>query len=590
MIVIVGAGIAGLSCALAALEAGADVELVTPGRLCPGADDVAGGNTALAQGGVAAAIGPGDHPSEHRADTLTAGAGLVDGAAATQLTDLGAEMVRALIAAGLPVDRAADGSPALGLEGAHGRPRIVHSGGDRSGAALHAFLAERVRAAAAARRMTITEHTSATALGVGAGAVTGVTLRTANGELIERTADAVVLATGGYAGVFPGTSNHVGARGSGIVIAARAGALLADLEFVQFHPTVLHPDPAAPAGTGELISEAVRGAGAVLRDGSGARFMVGRHPLAELAPRDVVSREIHRVLRQRGENTVWLDATGIERSEGPGALARRFPGIHESIVAHGLDWARDPVPVSPAAHYTMGGVATDLDGRTSVPGLFAAGEVSSSGVHGANRLASNSLLEGLVFGAAAGRAAAAFAGAGGAPRGQAASEKHWPIRGAGLPALIRAAVALRRDPNLASRGESAAAVRDAIASGLGIERDEGGLRATARVCAGSASDEAVLGSLLSAAALARRESRGAHQRADFPQLDPALAVRRGLFLEQSAPLGVTSEARDSGHATAASESRTPSHPSTIGEPAGGPLGPGASPLPPHPTVGTLSSC
>lgn len=599
MILIVGAGIAGLSCAIAALAAGADVELVTPGRLYPEADGLAGGNTALAQGGVAAAVGVGDQPSAHLADTLAAGAGIVDAEAATLLTDSGAQIVGALIAAGLPVDRAADGSLSLGLEGAHGRARIVHSGGDRSGAALHTFLSARVRAAATAGRLTVTEQATAQSLVTASGAVTGAVLGFTDGTSETRVADAVVLATGGYAGLFPGTSNHAGARGSGIVLAARAGALLADLEFVQFHPTVLHPDAGSVAGAGELISEAVRGAGAVLRDGSGARFMVDRHPLAELAPRDVVSREIHRVLRERGDTTVWLDATEIERTDGPGALGRRFPGITRAITAHGLDWARHPIPVSPAAHYTMGGVASDLDGRSSVPGLFVAGEVAATGVHGANRLASNSLLEGLVFGAAAGRAAAAFGGAtprdaaglgsgegrgildalgeaplAGASRAGASRTKawlaevtsggargQWRLRGRGLLELAGDAVTLDTVDDRSAPRASADTVREAIAAGLGIERDAGGLRATAAVCARSGSDEAALGSLLSAAALGRCESRGAHQRADFPELDPALARRRGIRLRRRG----AAVAEDTGDTRRTAS--TPGEPSTPGGPS-----------------------
>ncbi|WP_125098914.1 L-aspartate oxidase, partial [Leucobacter chromiireducens] len=420
MILVVGSGVAGLSAALAALDAGADVELVLPGRLDP-LTGGAGGNTALAQGGVAAAIGPGDAVRDHLADTVAAGAGLVDAEAAAVLVADGAARVRALIAAGWQVDRGGDGSPALGREAAHGAPRVVHAGGDRTGAALHAFLRARVCAAVDGGRLVLRENTRVTGLRRTAGVVTGAELALPDGASSACAADAVVLATGGYASLFPRTSNDAGAVGSGVLLAAGVGALVADLEFVQFHPTVLHLGDGA--GRGDLVSEAVRGAGAVLRDGAGSRFMVEAHPLAELAPRDVVSRTIHRVLRERGERTVWLDATGIERSGGAGTLSRRFPGISATLAAHGIDWRREPVPVSPAAHYTMGGVASDLDGRSSVPGLFVAGEVASSGVHGANRLASNSLLEGLVFGGRAGAAAAAWGGA----RGGA-----WASRGTGF--------------------------------------------------------------------------------------------------------------------------------------------------------------
>lgn len=552
MILVVGAGVAGLSCALAAVARGAEVELVTPGLL-------SGGNTALAQGGVAAAVGPGDSPAAHLADTLAAGAGLTDEAAAEVLASDGARIVRELLAAGLPVDRGPDGEPLLGLEGAHGVARIVHAGGDRTGAALHAFLAGRALDAARDGRLRITERTHVDALLVEDGAVVGATLRDtgdaagrSTGRSNDRRAAAVVLATGGYAALFPRNTNHAGAHGQGILLAARAGALLADLEFVQFHPTALP--------SGELVSEAVRGAGAVLRDASGERFMVGRHPLAELAPRDVVSREIHRVLvagrgapgaaqggdasTVRGASTVWLDATGIERDGGPGTLARMFPGITAAVAASGFDWARDPIPVAPAAHYTMGGVASDLDGRSSVPGLFVAGEVASTGVHGANRLASNSLLEGLVFGERAGRAAAAFAGSGAAPG---AGPTDW-APGQSLARLASEAIDWVADAEAdagahATTAADPAAVTAAIASGLGIVRDRDGLLAAADVFARGAADadsqpardRAELAALICAAALGRRESRGAHQRADFPDTDPACARRSAVRV--TAPAG-----------------------------------------------------
>lgn len=538
MIIVIGAGVAGLASALAAVAAGSEVELVTPDVL------TTGGNTAMAQGGVAAAVGAGDSASAHRADTMSAGVGLVAEAAAEMLTSEGARVVRELIAGGLPVDRGPDGTPLLGLEGAHGVGRIVHSGGDRTGAALHAFLADRARAAARAGALRITEGTRAESLLVAGGAVVGARLRSegAQGSVADRRAVAVVLATGGYAALFPRNTNHSGARGAGILLAARAGAVLADLEFVQFHPTALP--------SGELVSEAVRGAGAVLRDAAGDRFMVGKHPLAELAPRDVVSREIHRVIAaQRPEHspehsavdstvhsTVWLDATCVERDGGPGTLARLFPGITAAVSASGLDWTREPIPVAPAAHYTMGGVASDLDGRSSVPGLFVAGEVASTGVHGANRLASNSLLEGLVFGERAGRAASEFVANG--------ADVWQP--GETLTKLVQTAVAVpvgasgagaaySQRPDVASQGSARhspapSAVTAAISSGLGIVRDEAGLHEAAAVFAAHAeSSDAELAGLIAASALARRESRGAHQRGDYPDTDPAQAARRAIW-------------------------------------------------------------
>ncbi len=533
MMLIIGSGVAGLSCALAAVEAGAEAELVTSGALAAIGDAggpasaaqraLAGGNTALAQGGIAAAIGPGDAPADHLADTLAAGVGLTDEAATRMLTEQGAVAVRDIITRGFAVDRAADGGPALGLEAAHGRPRIVHAGGDRTGAVLHAYLVGRVLDLARQERIRLLEGMHAVSLLSSAGAVTGAVLRDAVGDLTTVRADAVVLATGGYAALYPRTSNHSGARGEGIVLAARAGAMVADLEFVQFHPTVL-------AGTGFLISEAVRGAGAVLRDGSGARFMEQAHPAAELAPRDVVSRTIHRTLRQRGDDAVWLDATGIEREGGRGTLARHFPTISAAVDAHGFDWSREPIPVAPAAHYTMGGVATDLDGRSSVPGLFAAGETASTGVHGANRLASNSLLEGLVFGDRAGRAAAAYVHA------QRTGLARWELNGAALPVLAAEARELpgTRSPSLdlaaavvaADTRAAAETVGTVVASGLGIVRDAEGLREVSNTCAAISGWSADLACMIATAAEARTESRGAHQRAEHPVSDPAQAQRR----------------------------------------------------------------
>lgn len=539
MILVIGAGVAGLSCALAAVAGGAEVELVTPGRLRDGADALvgsttpqaaaeralAGGNTAMAQGGVAAAVGPGDTVAAHLADTLAAGAGLVDKAAARVLVTDGARIVSGLLASGLPVDRRPDGGPLLGLEGAHGRPRILHSGGDRTGAALHAFLAERVLAAVDAGSLVLTESARVESLLVGSGAVIGAALRSGGGMLEHRGADAVVVATGGYAGMFARNTNHAGALGEGILVAARAGALVSDLEFVQFHPTAL--------STGELVSEAVRGAGAVLRDAAGRRIMEGRHPLGDLAPRDVVARELHRALSGDDDN-VFLDATGIERDRGAGALGRMFPGISAAVAAAGLDWAHEPIPVAPAAHYTMGGVASDLDGRSTLPGLFVAGEVASTGVHGANRLASNSLLEGLVFGERAGTAAASFVAAGAARWGIGAALAEL-ARDAESVAPMRAVESGGLGDHFGAAGGGVAASRtrpvdEAITAHLGIERDADGLAAAARVFAKASEPRAELAALVCASALSREESRGAHQRTDFPELSAQQARRRGFAI------------------------------------------------------------
>ena len=565
MIVVVGAGVAGLSCARAAAERGAEVVLVTPGSLLGGSDGVAGvggvagvagrevaadalggGNTALAQGGIAAVVGPGDTEAAHLADTLGAGAGLVDPEAAAELVSRGARAVRALIGAGFSVDRDPSGAISLGLEGAHTRPRIVHAGEDRTGKALHSFLLSELLTGPVSSRIRVMERSWVESLTVSGGAVSGVVLRRgdrAEGGPTERlAADAVVLATGGFSSLFPRSTNHSGARGEGIVLAARAGALVADLEFVQFHPTVLD-------GTGHLISEALRGAGALLLDPSGRRFMADADPRAELAPRDVVSREIHRVMRAHGGSPVLLDATGIEASGGRGTLARRFPSITAAVVARGLEWAREPIPVSPAAHYTMGGVLSDLDGRSTVPGLFVAGEVAATGVHGANRLASNSLLEGLVFGAAAGAAASEFAGSAPAARG-------WIPRGGSferlaaeaqvtalLPAPQAAALVQARFDSGAAVSDPASRVAAALAEGLGIERDAAGIAGAARAVRAERGSAAALAAMALDAALSRAESRGAHQRSDFPAEDPSSARRRARVprfvaeLEAAAPDG-----------------------------------------------------
>ena len=537
MILVIGSGVAGMSAALTVVRHGGEAVLVTPGPF---------GNTPLAQGGIAAAIGAQDRGADHLADTLVAGAGLTDPVAAEALVRDGARIVRTMLADGFLADRDADGSVSLGLEAAHGRARIVHAGGDRTGAALHAYLVDRVQSlAAAGNALTLIEGTSVEQLLVAGGVVRGAIVRDATGCHSELRADAVVLATGGYASLYPVSSNHPAARGAGVVLAARAGALVADLEFVQFHPTVLVGG--SDGARGFLISEAVRGAGAVLRNASGERYMLGKHPLAELAPRDIVSLETHRALQRSGDREVWLDATAIERDAGAGALAREFPGISRILAERGLDWRTEPVPVAPAAHYTMGGVASDLQGRTSLPGLFVAGEVAATGVHGANRLASNSLLEGLVFGARAGCQATAF-------------EPHrgdWALEGSGMRRLVRDADTIELPV-----GGAIDEVSGVVGTYLGIERSGDGLATAARALAQSGSSShsrshedvdsgsersAALAAMICAAATARTESRGAQFRSDHSNTDPAQARRRAFHIASRAVLPAQVDMRGLSH-------------------------------------------
>ncbi|MGH3688608.1 MAG: L-aspartate oxidase [Microbacterium sp.] len=381
-VIVVGSGIAGLTAALHAHETGHSVTIVTKGTMGDGC-------TGLAQGGVAGIYGPEDSAAQHAADTVDAGAGLSDPEAVQVLVADGAARIAELIERGVAFDRMADGSLQLGREAAHRHARIVHAGGDATGAAISAALVAAVRRTA----IVVVEHAFLADLIVIEHAVRGIRALK-DGATTEITADAVILATGGAGQLYAHTTNPTGATGDGIAAALRAGAAVADLEFVQFHPTILASGPAF------LISEAVRGEGATLLDDENRRFVFDSHPDGELAPRDVVSGAIARRAAAQG-SPVRLDATMLSAE----TLARRFPTIDRVTRERGFDWSGEPIPVTPAAHYLMGGVVTDLDGRTTLPGLFAVGEVARTGVHGANRLASNSLLEGAVFGA---RAAAAL--------------------------------------------------------------------------------------------------------------------------------------------------------------------------------------
>ncbi|KQQ22898.1 L-aspartate oxidase [Rathayibacter sp. Leaf299] len=482
-VVVVGSGIAGLVTALLASRRH-EVVLVTKGA-------IAESSTRWAQGGIAAVTSAEDSVALHIEDTLTAGAGLCSRSAVEVLCSEGPAAVEALLAWGVGFDRDG-GDLARGLEAAHSRSRILHAGGDATGSAIEEALVRAVRAAP----VTVLERTALVDLVRPGLAVVGVdVLRDGSVERID--ADAVVLATGGAGRLFSHTTNPEVATGDGLAAALRAGAEAADLEFYQFHPTAL----ALPGGF--LVSEAVRGEGAVLRDAAGERFMTGVHPDAELAPRDVVARAIAERMLRQGGLPVHLDARHLD----PAVLAKRFPSISAACRANGLSLAEDLVPVTPAAHYWMGGVATDLDGRTSLPGLFAVGEVACTGVHGANRLASNSLLEGVVF---ARRTAEAL--------------------DVTAPTAAPAAAARPVTPLALDRS----ALQAAMWAGAGVSRDASGLESARTVLRGAEAplslrtlEDANLvecGRALIEAALARSESRGAHHRTDHP-LTEATAYR-----------------------------------------------------------------
>jgi aspartate oxidase len=539
-VVIVGSGIAGLTAAIRA-SARHDVTLVTKGSLADAA-------TSHAQGGIAVALGADDSATLHAADTHVAAAGSADARAVDVLCTDGPARVRDLLALGVPFDRTDDPGSldrhgddlARGREAAHGRWRVVHAAGDATGAAI-----ERTLIAALHRRhVTILERTCLTDLVLRDGTVVGVDVLDLLGEPRRIDADAVVLASGGAGHLYRETTNPLVATGDGAAAAWRAGAVLADLEYVQFHPTRL----AVPGGG--LVSEAVRGEGAVLRDARGHRFMRGLHPDAELAPRDVVARGIAAAIRDHG--AVFLDASGLDAA----FLVGRFPGLTRATRAAGFDWTREGVPVAPAAHYSMGGVATDAEGRTSLPGLSAVGEVACTGVHGANRLASNSLLEGLVF---AVRAADAL----GAPRPgrlRLRGDATLPVTTVSdLPKPGRASRPVGGDQGRTGgpdRLPEPADVRQVLQSVMtervGLLRDAAGLASARRDLAvltvdapttvRAHEDRALLdlARLVARAAEARSESRGAHARTDHPDTDPnapaSLAWARAVA---PAPVAVT---------------------------------------------------
>ncbi|SEC14611.1 L-aspartate oxidase [Streptomyces melanosporofaciens] len=526
-VVVVGSGVAGLTVALRCAAAGAKVTVVTKARL----DD---GSTRWAQGGIAAALGEGDTPEQHLDDTLVAGAGLCDERAVRTLVTEGPEAVRRLIATGARFDADDDtGEILLTREGGHHRRRIAHAGGDATGAEISRALVEAVRTAGID---TVENALVLDLLKDGSGRAAGVTLHVMGEGRRDGVgavrAGAVVLATGGMGQIFSATTNPAVSTGDGVALALRAGAEVSDLEFVQFHPTVLWLGPEAE-GQQPLVSEAVRGEGAHLVDADGVRFMQGQHELAELAPRDIVAKGITRRMQERGAEHMYLDA----RHFGARMWERRFPTILAACRAHGIDPVTEPIPVAPAAHYASGGVRTDLRGRTTVPGLYACGEVACTGVHGANRLASNSLLEGLVF--AERIAEDITAAADGSARPAAAAERPGPDEAAphGAPLLAsearyeiqhimtHGAGVLRSAESLARAADRLERVHDDAAAQL--RRD--GKTAEPGVETWEATNLHLVARVLVAAAQRREETRGCHWREDRPARDDA-AWRRHLLV------------------------------------------------------------
>jgi L-aspartate oxidase len=503
---IVGSGIAGLYVALRAQEEGLRPTIVTKGGL-------AESNTRFAQGGIAAAIGPDDTIELHRRDTVRAGAGIADLAAAQVLTSEAPQRIAELARYGVPFDTI-EGRIALGREAAHSRARILHAGGDATGLQIEETLRARVLdAGIEARERCLLRALRPTS----AGTVTAVLSREDGTEVEEISARPVVLATGGTGSLYRQSSNPVTATGEGVAIAFRSGALVTDMEFIQFHPTVFAREGAPRF----LITEALRGEGAMLRNRKGEQFLNRYHPDAELATRDIVSRAIHQEMRRSGDLNVLLDATAIPRDR----LYARFPSICRFLAGYGLDPSRDMIPVSPMAHYMIGGVTTDLEGRTSLSGLWACGEVASTGVHGANRLASNSLLEGVVFGE------------------RVARQLEHPTAGGPRDASRMLPIAVPPGGGEEDRAACFREVGTVLWDDVGIVRERTGLEtavrkleawrdrsepASASELPSPSANAALTALLIARAALAREESRGAHYRSDFPRPLPRWKYHQGL--------------------------------------------------------------
>ena len=494
--IIIGSGIAGLNTALLAAEHGS-VLVVTKGRI----DDC---NSRYAQGGIAAAIGPGDSATLHQRDTLEAGAGLCDPEAVGVLTGQGPDSIAGLIRWGVPFDTM-HGQIALGREGAHSLPRILHAGGDATGQHIENTLAERVQSDSS---ITVLEYTHAIRICVEDGAVAGVeVMESDTGERRIISGDVVIIASGGAGQLYRYSTNPQVATGDGVALAFLAGAEVMDMEFYQFHPTALWLE-GAPSF---LLSEAMRGEGAVLRNADGQPFMEEHHPMADLAPRDVVSRAIASEMERADGRPALLDITHLPAA----TVSSRFPTIYAECRRYGLDITRDPIPVAPAAHYMMGGVRIDTWGRTNIAGLYACGEAACAAVHGANRLASNSLLDTLVF-----SRRLVDAALGNAP--EYAPDDVDNVR---IPLADRAMVCA----TVPERGRET--LQDLMWRNAGITRNGTRLLLTARILnlwqrtmptPETATDHElrnmlVVSRLIVEAALQRRESRGAHYREDFPE-------------------------------------------------------------------------
>ncbi|MDY6999776.1 MAG: L-aspartate oxidase [Actinomycetota bacterium] len=493
-VVVIGTGVAGLAAALAAHRRGRKVVLLSK---------VGETATFYAQGGIAVVLpdsfcDTGDSVDAHVADTLAAGAGLCDPQAVRSIVSDGYRAVSELVGRGAHFDESASGGWALTREGGHTRRRIIHSGGDATGAEVQRALDQ------AAARLDIRRHHVAVELLVDDDAVSGVLVLSEDGPGVVH-ASSVILATGGLGHLYRATTNPDGSTGDGVALAMWAGAAVSDMEFIQFHPTMLF-DPES-TGRRPLITEALRGEGATLIDARGEPVTAGVHPMGDLAPRDVVAAAIEDRLAETGDPCVYLDARGV------GGLSTRFPTVTAACLAAGVDPAVAPIPVVPGAHYSCGGVVTDVHGRTDLAGLFAAGEVARTGMHGANRLASNSLLEGLVVGGRAGEAAARHAADAGPARVRtpAPTPRSVAPRAELQQTMSRHAAVVRTGEGLG---------RCADLQGAGAERALGSRRDVE-----DAALTTVAGAVV-AAASARTESRGCHHRADFPELDPAQALSR----------------------------------------------------------------